>query len=76
MFDPEPRLDPPEDFYIMADCGSEVYTGEMLAYWRDDSGRIISVDVDYLNDRWDELTPQEKADLFGCDYEIVGEEYD
>lgn len=26
----EPSLDPPEEYYVYADCGHEVYKGELL----------------------------------------------
>lgn len=38
---PEPRLELPEPFFIVADCGHEVYDGENLFEW-----------PDYINGKW------------------------
>jgi hypothetical protein len=66
---PEQPITPPEDKYITAGCGHDVSEGELLIDWT--GKKVTSICLECLNDKWDELSPWEKADLFGCEYRTV-----
>lgn len=69
---PEPSLTPPDGgASLMADCGHEVYEGETYVFWKNGRGATVSLCPDCFWDRVRELTIQEAASLFGCDYETV-----
>lgn len=63
---PEPDTDPPEDFYVEADCGHEVYEGETLYTWDDET-----LCPDCMRDKIDEMELYELAALLGCDFTTV-----
>lgn len=64
---PEPSVDPPEDFYMIADCGHEVYEGEHLIEWQ---GKQICPDC-FKEDILD-LPVWELAALLGASSVEVG----
>ena len=73
---PEPRRDPPEDYYITADCGHEVYEGENLFEWdrydpKTKTHKRILICPDCFDDRFAEFTREEKAALLGLSYSEV-----
>ena len=69
---PEPSLNPPDDgTCIIADCGHEVYEGETYVYWKNAKGITVSLCPDCFWDRVRELTIQEAALMFGCEYSTV-----
>ena len=69
---PEPPLSPPDDgACITADCGHEVYEGETYVFWKNARGNTLSLCPDCFWDRVRELTIQEAASMFGCDYSTV-----
>ena len=68
MYTPEPPVTPPEnDLYIYADCGHEVYEGEIVSEW--DDGATLCPEC--MEDKFEELTLPEKAALMGCSYTEV-----
>ncbi len=69
---PEPPLTPPDDgIYIIADCGHEVYEDETYVFWKNAKGVTVSLCPDCFWDRVRELTIQEAALMFGCEYSTV-----
>lgn len=58
----EPPLDPPEEYYITADCGHECYYGETVYSW--DEKHICE---DCFMDKVQELTASELAYLLNVD---------
>ena len=67
---PESSLTPPEEFYISADCGHEVYDGEVMIKWPD-VRRVKTLCPDCFRDKLGEMSTQELAVHFGCDYTTV-----
>ena len=63
---PEPSIEPPEDFYITADCGHEVYEGELLLEWENKN-----ICPDCFKDKAGELSIEELAELLRCDFSVV-----
>ena len=63
---PEPAVLPPEEEYISADCGHEVYIGEKIYTW--EQGTVCP---DCLEDRIRELRTDELAVLLGCESAVV-----
>lgn len=55
---PEPRLEPPEERYITAECGHECYAGEKLYVWE---GKNLCPDC--FMDKVRELNIDELAEL-------------
>jgi len=73
---PEPRLDPPEPFFIVADCGCEVYEGENLFEWdkydpKTKEHKTIHICPDCFDAKFEEFTREEKAELLGLEYTEV-----
>ena len=69
---PEPPLSPPDGgVSITAGCGHEVYEGETYVYWKNTKGATVSLCPDCFWDRVRELTIQEAALMFGCEYATV-----
>ncbi|MDR3278834.1 MAG: hypothetical protein LBT12_08670 [Oscillospiraceae bacterium] len=67
MVTPEPPAEPPEDTrYAVADCGHEVYEGESLYDWEDET-----LCPECVEDKFSELTTEEKARLMGCESSVV-----
>ncbi|MEL4106331.1 hypothetical protein AAFA46_05745 [Oscillospiraceae bacterium WX1] len=65
---PEPPPGPPEnDRCITADCGHELYEGEELYIWED--GETLCSDC--LEDKFQEMSLSERAELLGCEHETV-----
>jgi hypothetical protein len=62
---PEPRLEPPEEEYIIADCGHEIYEGE--SEYRDMRGRSYCEQC--IRDRADSLDTYTLAVALG--YKVV-----
>lgn len=72
---PEPSSTPPEcTRHQTANCGHEVSPGDedskgrpanFMIEWVGQT-RIIEICPDCLNDKWDDLTVEEKAELFSC----------
>lgn len=58
---PEPPIDPPDVFYITADCGHEVYSGEHLIEWE---GKTLCPDCFW--DKVKEMTIDEIAGMLDC----------
>lgn len=67
---PEPSLTPPDDFYTTADCGHEVYDGEVLIEWSDTKGPK-TLCPDCFRDKLTEMSILELALHFGCSYRAV-----
>ena len=67
MYDPEPRLDPPEPFCVVASCGHEVYSGEHLYKW--ENGKILCPDC--MEAKFNEQSLDERAALLGCEWVTV-----
>lgn len=63
---PEPPIEPPEDFFVEADCGHEVYDGDYLYEWE---GRQLCGDC--FREKVEEMTNQELALLLDTDYSMV-----
>jgi hypothetical protein len=59
---PERAIEPPEARFVTADCGHEVYLGETLYEWS--GGETLCPDC--VEDRFAELSTDEKAALLGC----------
>jgi hypothetical protein len=69
---PEPSITPPDDSVcVMADCGHEVYEGETLVYWKNAKGALESLCPDCFWDKVKELSIQEAARQFDCDYTTI-----
>ena len=62
MLEPERRLSPRGDKFVFAECGHEVYEGERIYEW--EPGTLCP---DCMEDRFSELSTQEKAELLGCE---------
>lgn len=62
----EPPVEPPEDYYITADCGHEVYDGEETFDW---DGKTICPDC--LHNKRVEQTDTEWADDIGVEHRTV-----
>ena len=69
-FVPDIRLEPPEEFYIEAGCGHEVYEGEELYEWAGG----LTLCPDCMEEKFDDLTLHEKAELLGCRHIVVEKE--
>ena len=69
-FVPDIRLEPSEEFYIEAGCGHEVYEGEELYEWAGG----LTLCPDCMEEKFDELTLHEKAELLGCRHIVVEKE--
>lgn len=65
---PERALEPADQAYLTAACGHEVYPGENMFEWEDKT-----LCPDCLEDKFSELSIEEKADLMGCAYLQVRE---
>ena len=65
-FMPEPPIEPDEDFSVMADCQHEVYEGESLIEW---NGKTLCPDCFW--DKVKEMSVEEVASMFNCDYKTV-----
>ena len=63
---PEPSLIQPEDFYVMADCGHEVYEGESLYEW---CGKYYCADC--FKEEINDLEAVELASLVGSEVQRV-----
>lgn len=61
-------LEAPEDIFITADCGCEIYEGEEMYEW---DGKTLCSDC--FDDKFSEMTRREKAALLGCDVIVVSE---
>lgn len=59
----EPPVDPPEDYYVTADCGHEVFEGENMYVF---DGKTYCPDC--LRDIVNDLTTEEIAALLRADY--------
>lgn len=75
---PEPRLDPPEPFCIIADCQHEVYDGESLFEWetydqKTGKRRTIHICPDCFEENFNKAFPTnaEKAELLGMEYREI-----
>lgn len=69
---PERSIEPPEEFYVMADCGHEVYEGQSLFEWENEKTRKIEqLCPDCFKGKVDALTLEELADLMHCDHSKV-----
>lgn len=65
-YEPEPPLTPPEDKYITASCGHEVFSGEETFTWENKT--LCS---DCFKDKIDEMSLGELAALLGCEHRAV-----
>ena len=63
---PEPPIEPPEEHYVTAGCGCEVYEGEHLFCWE---GKTHCPDC--FEGKIREMSLEELALLLGSDYEEV-----
>jgi hypothetical protein len=63
---PEPPLNPPEPECVTADCGHEVYDGEDIYSFERET-----LCPDCMEERFNELSTREKAELLGCGYRVV-----
>lgn len=63
---PEPRVEPPEDYSVKADCGHDVFEDEDTFLWE---GEWLCPDC--FKDKIKALALTEVADIFGCDHKIV-----
>lgn len=62
-YEPEPRVEPPEDeYYTASGCGHEIYEGEFAYEYE---GEIYCPDC--LRDKIMELNTDELADLLGIE---------
>lgn len=69
---PERSIEPPEEFYVIADCGHEVYEGESLFEWtNEDTGQIKQLCPDCFRAKVNALSLEELADLLRCDHSKV-----
>ncbi len=65
---PEPPVDAPDDGrFVTAGCGHEVFEGEELYDW--DDGQTLCADC--LDERFSELSLNERAELLGCEHAPV-----
>jgi hypothetical protein len=64
---PSPPLEPPEDGFIIADCGHEVYDGERM--YELPGGDMLCPDC--VEDRFLDMTTYDKARLLGCEATVV-----
>jgi hypothetical protein len=60
-------IEPPEPYFIMADCGHEVYEGEHLYVW--EHGKTLCPDC--MRDKVDAMGLDEWAALLGCEWSEV-----
>ncbi|SHI23920.1 hypothetical protein SAMN02745823_03785 [Sporobacter termitidis DSM 10068] len=67
---PEPPIDPPDERYLTAGCGHEVYEGERLVEWHDGK-RFAYLCEECFRDKLAALTTEELARQFGCDCRTV-----
>lgn len=63
---PEQDTEPPEDFYITADCGHEVYQGEILYEW---DNKYICPDC--MEEKLAALSLPEQAAMMGVEFTTV-----
>lgn len=59
-------LEAPEEFYVTAGCGCEVHEGEELYEWENKT-----LCPDCMEEKFNEMTLQEKAALLGCEFSTV-----
>lgn len=59
----EPDTDPPEDFYVTAACGHEIYEGETLFEFE---GNTYCPDC--FREKIDDMELEELAAFLGCEF--------
>ncbi len=68
VYVPEQSIEPPDDgSYMTAGCGHEVYEGEEIFEW--ENGATLCAEC--LEDRFLELSLEERAELLGCEHHTV-----